>query len=116
MSLSSEPPTFEQYDFASQSCGLEIVVLPESKISTVASIYGHIRYNTTEYRLFLIECLVDMEYHDPLKTANDPALYDIIKQFKIGSSSMKENFWSSFGEWLLWFLGQCLQLGVEIFL
>jgi len=116
VSLSSEPPTFEQYDFASQSCGLEIVVIPEFKTSTIASVYGHIRYNTTEYRLFLIECLVEMEYYDPLKIANDPELCGLVKQLKIDSSSVKDNFWLSLGEWLLWFLGQCLQLGVEIFL
>ena len=116
VSLSSEPPTFEQYDFASQSCGYEILVLPESKVSTIASVYGHIRYNNTEYRLFLVECLVDMEYYDPLKIANDPALFDMIRQLKINSTTMKGSFWSSLGEWLLWFLAQCLQLGVEIFL
>ena len=118
VSLTSEPPTFEHYDFASQSCGLEVVVLPDTKESAVSSVYGHIRYNTTMYRLFLIECPrdMDMEYYDPLKIANDPALINLIKQLKIGSSPNTENSWHSVGEWLLWFLGKCLELGVEIFL
>ena len=121
VSLSEDPPTFEVYDYASETCGAEIVILPFTGDTTqkfaIAGVYGHIRYNTTEYRLFLIKCDVDSEFLDTLKIANDPLLIDTVKKLQFsGKSPGKSNFWTTFGDWIVWLFINALELGVEIFL
>ena len=121
VSLSEEPPTFELYDYASETCGAEIVILPltdeTARVFAIGGVYGHVRYNTTEYRLYLIKCDVDVEFLDTLKIANDPSLIDTIKKLQFsGKAPGKSNFWTSFGEWIVWLLINGLELGVEVFL
>ena len=121
VSLSEDSPTFELYDYASETCGAEIVILPFTDETTqgfaIAGVYGHVRYNTTEYRLYLIKCDVDIDFLDTLKIANDPLLIDTIKKLQFsGKGQVKSNFWTSLGEWVVWLLVNVLELGVEVFL
>lgn len=121
VSLSEDPPTFELYDYASETCGAEVVILPftdeTTKVFAIAGVYGHVRYDTTEYRLYLIKCDVDVEFLDTLKIANDPLLIDTIKKLQFSSKGPGEsNFWTSMSEWIVWLLINGLELGVEIFL
>ena len=121
VSLSDEPPTFELYDFASQSCGAEIVILPvveriAENFATVG-VYGHIRFNTTDYHLYLIKCDVDVEFLDTLKISNDPVLQNIVKKLQFSKiSNESSQFWMSLYDWIVWILITSLELGVEIFL
>lgn len=124
ISLSEEPPTFELYDYASQTCGAEIVIVPVMDESTkhlaIAGVYGHVRYNTTDYRLYLISCDVDIEFLDALKIANDPLLLGMVEKLKYSLSLQalddSSNFWKSLGEWIVWILVNGLEFGVEVFL
>ena len=121
VSLSKEPPTFELYDYASQTCGAEIIVLPlvdkTAQSIARAGVYGHIRYNTTQYHLHLISCEVDVEYIDTLQVANDPSLVAIVKKLQIsGPDSDKPHIWTSLRDWTLWLLIHGLEFGVEVFL
>ena len=121
VSLSEEHPTFELYDHSSQTCGTDIVILPVMDEGTPlvakAGVYGHIRYNTTEYRLYLIKCDVDLEFLDTLKIANDPLLVNTIKKLQFsGHISDGTHFWSSLGDWIVWIIVHILEFGVEVFL
>ena len=121
VSLSEEPPTFELYDYASETCGAEVVILPLKDISApvlaIAGVYGHIRYNTTEYRLYLIKCDVDIEFLDTLKIANDPLLVNTIKKLQVsGEGPGEPHLWASLSEWVVWLLINALEFGVEVFL
>ena len=121
VSLSKEPPTFELYDFASQTCGAEIIILPlvdkRERSVAMAGVYGHIRYNTTQYHLHLISCEVDVEYLDTLQIANDPLLVNIVKKLQLsGPASDETHIWTSLRDWTLWLLIHGLEFGVEVFL
>lgn len=121
VSLSEEPPTFELYDYASQTCGADVVVLSvmdETARIAKAGVYGHIRYNTTEYRLYLIKCEGDSEFTDVHKIANDPVLMNIIKRLQLSGKGSDESshFWTSLGDWILWLLINILEFGMEVFL
>lgn len=122
VSLTDEPPTFELYDYASQTCGADIVILPNMddapKNAARAGVYGHIRYNTTEYRLYLIKYEIDLEFFDTLKIANDPLLLKIVKDLQSSgqASNKSPSFWSSLGEWIIWILLNGLEFGIEVFL
>lgn len=122
VSLSEEHPTFESYDHSSHTCGTDVVILPVMDEGTPhvakAGIYGHIRYNTTDYRLYLIKCDVDLEFLDTLKIANDPLFVNIVKklQFSGQISDGSSHFWSSLGDWIVWILVHILEFGVEVFL
>lgn len=124
VSLSEEPPTFELYDYASQTCGAEVVIIPEvnkaeaSQHFAIVGVYGHIRYNTSQFRLYVIKCEVDLEFLDTLKVANDPMLVDIVRRMQPSQNSNESphHFWSSLGEWVVWILINGLEFGVEVFL
>ena len=122
VSLSEESPTFELYDYSSQTCGADVVVLPvvdeAGRNVAKASVYGHVRYNTTEYRLYLIKCDVDLDFFDMLQIANDPVLVNTINrlQFSKQISDNSSHFWTSLGDWILWILINSLEFGVEVFL
>ena len=49
-------PSPEDYDYASSSCGLDVVVLDMSKDQSkmTVGVYGHVRYEETLYRLYVI--------------------------------------------------------------
>ena len=83
----------------------------------LVGVYGHIRFNTTEYHLYLIKCDVDIEFLDTLKIANDPELQKIVKKLQMNQISSKSSqFWTSLYDWVVWILVTSLELGVEIFL
>ena len=54
-SLSVQDPSSENYDYSSVSCGMDVMVIPVEKPAKVhVAVCGHVRYETTSFRLYLI--------------------------------------------------------------
>ena len=104
-------PTVVDYDYSSDSCGEDLVVLLSSKKERILNIgiNGHLRYPNTSFRLYIIKPdLADMarysivdesyitsegsakkkdklsitEFMDSLAISNDPALVELVNELR----------------------------------
>ena len=54
-STSIQEPSSESYDYSSVSCGMDVIVIPLQNPEKVhIAVCGHVRYESTSYRLYLI--------------------------------------------------------------
>lgn len=55
VSTSVRKPSCEDYNYSSSSCGLDLVVVPPGEHSKIfIGVYGHVRYQNTTYRLYIL--------------------------------------------------------------
>ena len=137
-------PDSEDYEYSSTSTGIDIITVPYIRISSLSlGIHGHVRYNKTKYRLYIIAPSkrdymdyqvweIDPETNqsvliieiDPLWLTNEPRLCKMLNRLADGSTASIDDelligielsdFLSTFKDWLIWIFMILLKIIVEV--